>query len=198
MKLSELFTTNYELFVRLNAPKCKISPEVALEEIERKRAQTGHNFFACFDSLTGFACLDARAIYKAMYAKKFACMLGEKLKRGSIMWFSRGQYVAVDWDNWKEIYGLIVPTQKRAYDGEMPYISRKILAEYREKCARERFLAGAYEDTRYRKNHTHVRPNFAREQDKLNHQFEIYGHGTGKIERYEIRGNRTEFVRFMN
>lgn len=106
MKISELFSEKFEIYAKLYG-----ATETTFETIRRKKSAERYNFFACFNRLTGEKCVDVpKTDRKGM--ETFAKTIGNTLRFGAVLWFSnrfRDGFIIVDADNWKRVYGLLLP-----------------------------------------------------------------------------------------
>lgn len=203
MKLSELFTEKYEMYAKLYDATAE-----TFDTIRRKRGAGRYDFFACLNRLTGQKCMDNP---KRMADRKemtvFAKSVGNTLRYGAVLWFCsrfRDGFIIVDFDNWKRVYSLLVPSQpltEAEKDVRMVELANKSADKLRKmmRPANEIF-ADAQPDRPYRKM---GKRGFRADFDRDRHENEIatfdrkmYRQGKGMGITVRVRYHGAEDARF--
>lgn len=83
--------------------------------------------------------------------KNFAKCVGERLKRGGVVWMHDNTFREVTWDNWKHTYAMLCPKVPVYTSGELDKPSKKECAEIKETRRLDRFFNEMKSVDRYKK-----------------------------------------------
>ena len=111
------------------------------DKIKKLRANNV-NFFLCFDKI------EVSIVKMVERSKNMGTIIGNRLKRGSVLWFHDNSMSEVTWESWKKTYNKIAPKREFVKDDRL---TLKELSEYNEKKRLEKLVNAGMPGQTYKK-----------------------------------------------